>query len=118
METTIKPASHPVGTTVEVANLFFNTPARRKFLRTDKTEFAHIDEVIRRIALTKFNTAFTLTHNGKIIRQYRPAEQLNQQLKRVAAICGDDFVKNALRIDWKHDDLHSTAVATPNFSRI
>ena len=118
METTIKPASHPVGTTVEVANLFFNTPARRKFLRTDKTEFAHIDEVIRRIALTKFNTAFTLTNNGKIIRQYRPAETLNQQLKRVAAICGDDFVKNALRIDWKHDDLHLSGwVATPNFSR-
>lgn len=118
METTIKPASHPVGTTVEVANLFFNTPARRKFLRTDKTEFAHIDEVIRRIALIKFNTAFTLTHNGKIIRQYRQAEDLNQQLKRVAAICGDDFVKNALRIDWKHDDLHLSGwVATPNFSR-
>lgn len=118
METTIKPASHPVGTTVEVANLFFNTPARRKFLRTDKTEFAHIDEVIRRIALTKFNTAFTLTHNGKIIRQYRPAEAINQQLKRVAAICGDDFVKNALRIEWKHDDLHLSGwVATPNFSR-
>ncbi|HHE9473003.1 DNA mismatch repair endonuclease MutL [Haemophilus influenzae] len=118
METTIKPASHPVGTTVEVANLFFNTPARRKFLRTDKTEFAHIDEVIRRIALTKFNTAFTLTHNGKIVRQYRPAFDLNQQLKRVAAICGDDFVKNALRIDWKHDDLHLSGwVATPNFSR-
>ncbi|HHF6949281.1 TPA: DNA mismatch repair endonuclease MutL [Haemophilus influenzae] len=118
METTIKPASHPVGTTVEVANLFFNTPARRKFLRTDKTEFSHIDEVIRRIALTKFNTAFTLTHNGKIIRQYRPAFDLNQQLKRVAAICGDDFVKNALRIDWKHDDSHLSGwVATPNFSR-
>lgn len=118
METTIKPASHPVGTTVEVANLFFNTPARRKFLRTDKTEFSHIDEVIRRITLTKFNTAFTLTHNGKIIRQYRPAFDLNQQLKRVAAICGDDFVKNALRIDWKHDDLHLSGwVATPNFSR-
>ena len=118
METTIKPASHPVGTTVEVANLFFNTPARRKFLRTDKTEFAHIDEVIRRIALTKFNTAFTLTHNGKIVRQYRPAFDLNQQLKRVAVICGDDFVKNALRIDWKHDDLHLSGwVATPNFSR-
>ncbi|BFU61288.1 MULTISPECIES: DNA mismatch repair endonuclease MutL [Rodentibacter] len=118
METTIRPASHPVGTTVEVANLFFNTPARRKFLRTDKTEFAHIDEVIRRIALAKFNIAFTLTHNGKLIRQYRPAIDLEQQLKRVATICGDDFVKNALRIDWKHNDLHLSGwVATPNFSR-
>jgi len=118
METTIKPASHPVGTTVEVANLFFNTPARRKFLRTDKTEFAHIDEVIRRIALAKFNIAFTLTHNGKIVRQYRPAANEEQQLKRVAAICGDDFVQHALRIDWKHDDLHLSGwVATPEFTR-
>ena len=64
MDTTIVPASHPVGTTVEVANLFFNTPARRKFLRTDKTEFAHIDEVIRRIALAKSHIQFILTHNG------------------------------------------------------
>ena len=118
METTIKPASQPVGTTVEVANLFFNTPARRKFLRTDKTEFAHIDEVIRRIALAKFNIAFTLTYNGKIIRQYRPATNEEQQLKRVAAICGDDFVQHALRIDWKHDDLHLSGwVATPEFTR-
>ncbi|TGZ98083.1 DNA mismatch repair endonuclease MutL [Rodentibacter pneumotropicus] len=118
METTIKPASHPVGSTVEVANLFFNTPARRKFLRTDKTEFAHIDEVIRRIALAKFNIAFTLTHNDKVIRQYRPASELSQQLKRVAAICGEEFVKNALRIDWKHNDLHLSGwIATPNFSR-
>ena len=68
METTIQPASHPVGTTVEVANLFFNTPARRKFLRSEKTEFSHIDEVIRRIALAKFNISFTLTHNGKVLR--------------------------------------------------
>ncbi|OOF70009.1 DNA mismatch repair endonuclease MutL [Rodentibacter caecimuris] len=118
METTIKPASHPVGTTVEVANLFFNTPARRKFLRSDKTEFSHIDEVIRRIALAKFNIAFTLTHNNKIIRQYRAASDLSQQLKRVAAICGNDFVQHALRIDWKHGDLHLSGwVADPNFSR-
>jgi len=106
------------GTTVEVANLFFNTPARRKFLRTDKTEFAHIDEVIRRIALAKFHIALTLTHNGKMIRQYRPATNEEQQLKRVAAICGDDFVQHALRIDWKHDDLHLSGwVATPEFTR-
>ena len=117
-EHTIRPASHPVGTSVEVANLFFNTPARRKFLRTDKTEFAHIDEVIRRIALAKPHIALTLTHNGKIIRQYKSAVNDQQKLKRVAAICGDDFVQHALQIDWKHDDLHLSGwVATPQFTR-
>ena len=118
METTIQPASHPVGTTVEVANLFFNTPARRKFLRSEKTEFSHIDEVIRRIALAKFNISFTLTHNGKVLRQYKSAVTNEQKLKRVAAICGDDFIQNALQIDWKHDDLHLSGwVAMPHFHR-
>ncbi|MDO4429777.1 MAG: DNA mismatch repair endonuclease MutL [Lonepinella koalarum] len=117
-ESIIKPASHPVGTTVEVANLFFNTPARRKFLRTDKTEFAHIDEVIRRIALAKPQIAFTLTHNDKTVRQYKSAVEKSQVLKRIAAICGEDFIRHALHIDWKHDDLHLSGwVATPNFSR-
>jgi len=86
METTIQPASHPVGTTVEVANLFFNTPARRKFLRSEKTEFSHIDEVIRRIALAKFNINFTLTHNGKVLRQYKSAVTNEQKLKRMPTI--------------------------------
>ena len=118
METTIQPASHPIGTTVEVANLFFNTPARRKFLRSEKTEFFHIDEVIRRIALAKFNISFTLTHNGKVLRQYKSAVTNEQKLKRVAAICGDDFIQNALQIDWKHDDLHLSGwVALPHFNR-
>lgn len=118
METTLQPASHPVGTTVEVATLFFNTPARRKFLRTDKTEFTHIDEVVRRIALAKPHIAFTLTHNGKIVRQYRSAHDRTQKLKRVAAICGDEFVQHALEIDWKHDDLHLSGwVAQPSFVR-
>ncbi|MBN6076146.1 DNA mismatch repair endonuclease MutL [Aggregatibacter actinomycetemcomitans] len=118
METTIQPASHPVGTTVEVANLFFNTPARRKFLCSEKTEFSHIDEVIRRIALAKFHINFTLTHNGKVLRQYKSAVTHEQKLKRVAAICGEDFIQNALQIDWKHDDLHLSGwVALPQFNR-
>ncbi|ABR74357.1 DNA mismatch repair protein MutL [Actinobacillus succinogenes] len=117
-ESTVNPASHPVGTTVEVANLFFNMPARRKFLRTDKTEFGHIDEVIRRIALAKSHIAFTLTHNGKIVRQYKSAVEDTQKLKRLAAICGNDFVRQALYIDWKHDNLHLSGwVTTPTFAR-
>ncbi|MDY4280519.1 MAG: DNA mismatch repair endonuclease MutL [[Pasteurella] mairii] len=119
METTIQPASHPVGTTVEVANLFFNTPARRKFLRTDKTEFSHIDEVIRRIALAKPSVAFTLTHNNKIIRQYKSAVDNLQKMKRVAAICGEDFMQHALQIDWKHDHLHLSGwIALPSYTRL
>ncbi|MEG9531877.1 DNA mismatch repair endonuclease MutL [Mannheimia indoligenes] len=108
MAVEIQPASHPIGTTIEAANLFFNTPARRKFLRTDKTEFAHIDEVIRRIALAKPNVSFTLSHNGKIVRQYRKVadQSVEQKQKRVAAICGEEFIQNANYIDWQHGDLH------------
>ena len=121
MEVEIQPASHPVGTTIEVANLFFNTPARRKFLRTDKTEFAHIDEVVRRIALAKPNVTFVLTHNEKKVRHYKAVadRSLEQQQKRVAAICGDEFIQQATHIDWQHDDLHlygwvgSPALARP-----
>lgn len=108
MTVEIQPASHPVGTTVSVANLFFNTPARRKFLRTDKTEFQHIDEVIRRIALAKPHVTFILSHNGKVVRQYRKVldNSVEQQQKRVAAICGDAFIQQASHIDWQHGDLH------------
>lgn len=108
MEVEIQPASHPVGTTIEVANLFFNTPARRKFLRTDKTEFAHIDEIVRRIALAKPNVSFTLSHNGKVVRQYRKVadNSVEQQQKRVAAICGEEFIAHATHLDWQHGDLH------------
>lgn len=121
MEVEIKPASHPVGTTIEVANLFFNTPARRKFLRTDKTEFAHIDEVVRRIALAKPNVTFTLTHNEKKVRYYKavPTQQLEQQQKRVATICGDEFIQQSVHIDWQHDDLHIYGwVGSPSLARV
>lgn len=120
MAVEIQPASHPVGTTIEVANLFFNTPARRKFLRTDKTEFAHIDEVVRRIALAKPNISFTLTHNDKIVRQYRKVldNSVEQQQRRVAAICGDDFIHQANHIDWQHGDMHLHGwIGSPRLAR-
>lgn len=119
MAVEIRPASHPVGTTTEVANLFFNTPARRKFLRTDKTEFGHIDEVVRRIALAKPNVSFTLTHNGKVVRQYRKVQDnsVEQQQRRVAAICGDEFIAHANHIDWQHGDLHLHGwIGSPQFT--
>lgn len=121
MEVEIQPASHPIGTTIQVANLFFNTPARRKFLRTNKTEFAHIDEVVRRIALAKPSISFTLIHNDKIVRQYRKVQDnsVEQQQKRVAAICGNEFIDNATYIDWQHGDLHLHGwVGSPRLARI
>lgn len=71
--------SSPRGYDCGSAGSLFNTPARRKFLRTEKTEFTHIDELLKRIALSRFDVSFTLRHNGKIVRQYRAATTLPQQ---------------------------------------
>ncbi|WP_087024508.1 DNA mismatch repair endonuclease MutL [Thaumasiovibrio subtropicus] len=105
MEVQLKPAAHPVGTTVEVHDLFFNTPARRKFLRTDKTEFGHIDELLKRIALSRFDTTIIVRHNGKVIRQYRPANTDAQLERRLAAVCGSPFLQHALTVELEHGDL-------------
>ncbi len=118
MTVTVTPAAHPDGTTIEVLDLFFNTPARRKFLRTDKTEFNHIDEVIRRIALAHFEVTFTLTHNGKTIRQYRAVTNKAQNAKRVAMVCGQKFIDHAIEVDCQHDNMRFTGwLAKPSFAR-
>ncbi|MFK3662626.1 DNA mismatch repair endonuclease MutL [Scandinavium sp. NPDC088450] len=105
MDVTVKPAAHPVGTTLEVLDLFYNTPARRKFMRTEKTEFSHIDEIIRRIALARFDVTINLNHNGKAVRQYRAVAEGGQKERRLAAICGTPFAEHALAIEWQHGDL-------------
>jgi DNA mismatch repair protein MutL len=118
MDVTIKPAAHPDGTSIEVLDLFFNTPARRKFLRTEKTEFNHIDEVVRRIALACFSVTFILTHNGKVVRQYRAANTQAQNAKRVAMVCGQKFIDNAIEINCQHDDMNISGwLAAPDFAR-
>jgi DNA mismatch repair protein MutL len=118
MSVNVKPAAHPNGTTIEVLDLFFNTPARRKFLRTEKTEFHHIDEVVKRIALAHFNVGFTLTHNDNIVRQFRMANTKEQSAKRVAKICGTKFIEHALEIDCPHDNMKITGwLAKPSFAR-
>lgn len=118
MQVTVKPAAHPVGTTLEVLDLFFNTPARRKFLRTEKTELAHIDEVVRRIALARFDVSIILRHNGKVLRQYRAAANAEQRERRLAAVCGQEFLQHALAVEWEHADLKISGwVCTPQGSR-
>ncbi|PLK58757.1 DNA mismatch repair protein MutL [Candidatus Palibaumannia cicadellinicola] len=101
---TIKPAAHPVGTTVEVLDLFYNTPARRKFMRTETTEFKHIEEVIRRIALARFDVTFLLQHNDKTVQQYRAVIEPSQSWQRLGRLCGTAFVKQALAVSWQHSD--------------
>ncbi len=118
MEVKLQPAAHPIGSTVEVLDLFFNTPARRKFLRTEKTEFTHIDELLKRIALSRFDVAFNLRHNGKMVRQYRAAKTEIQAEKRIAAVCGSAFVRSMLKIELEHQGLRLHGwITTPEGAR-
>ena len=93
MAVSVRPAPHPRGTTLEVRDLFYNTPARRKFLRAEKTEFGHIHEVIKRQALSRPNVAFTLQHNGKQTLQLGAAERDSERNRRIATICGKEFAE-------------------------
>ena len=105
MQVTVKPAAHPVGTTIEVLDLFFNTPARRKFLRTDKTEFGHIDELVKRLALSRYDVSWQLNHNGQSVRRLKAAHSDALKLKRVAALCGKSFAEQAAFIENHYDDV-------------
>ena len=118
MQVKLQPAAHPIGTSVEVLDLFFNTPARRKFLRTEKTEFTHIDELLKRIALSRFDVTINLRHNGKMIRQYRAAKTDVQAEKRIAAVCGNAFVRHMLKIELEHQGLKLHGwITTPEGAR-
>ena len=99
MQVEVRPAAHPVGTSIEVLDLFFNTPARRKFLRTDKTEFGHIDELIKRLALSRYDVSWQLNHNGQSVRRLKAATTAEQQQKRVAQLCGKAFSDHAAFIE-------------------
>jgi DNA mismatch repair protein MutL len=113
-----QPDPHPQGTTVDVRDLFYNTPARRKFLKTEKTEFAHIETLIQRMALSRFDIGFTLLHNQKEILNLRPAKTDSEQEQRVAGICGSAFIENSVKIDFAASGLQLTGwVGLPTFSR-
>jgi DNA mismatch repair protein MutL len=98
-ELALAPIAHPVGTTIEVRDLFFNTPARRKFLRTERTELEQIQEIIRRISLSHFALAINLQHQQRQIWQWPAAHSLLEKEQRVAAICGNLFIENALAME-------------------
>ncbi len=118
MAASLTPASHPQGTTVEVRDLFFNTPARKKFLRTENTEFARIDEILKRMALSRFELSFILRHNQRMIHQLLSAKSEQEKQRRVSLVCGPAFVENSVYIDMEASGLRLWGwVSLPTFSR-
>ena len=118
MAVSVQPAPHPRGTTLEVRDLFYNTPARRKFLRTEKTEFGHLHEVVKRQALSRPEVTFVLRHNGKQTLQLNEASSDTEQRRRVASICGTDFAEHAVAIERQAGPMRLWGwVAEPTFSR-
>ncbi len=112
------PCAHPLGTTVEIRDLFFNTPARRKFLRKEKTEFNHLEEVIKRIALSRFDVGLQLKHNQRVVLSLRPVTNVDHYIDRVEAVCGQPFRQHALAIEYEAAGLRLWGwVALPAFSR-
>lgn len=106
MQVQLKPAAHPVGTSIEVLDLFFNTPARRRFLRSDKTEFSHIDELVKRLALSRFDVSWQLNHNGQSIRALKAVADLAGKEKRLAQLCGRNFIEQALFVESRYEQMH------------
>ena len=113
-----EPAAHPPGTTVEIRDLFFNTPARRKFLRADATEFKHIEDVVRRIALSRFNVDIMLAHNQRPLWRLPAAVNRAQREQRLAKLCGQPFIEQSLYVEHAGAGLQLSGwIAQPTFSR-
>ncbi|MEM1243628.1 MAG: DNA mismatch repair endonuclease MutL [Pseudomonadota bacterium] len=113
-----KPTAHPQGTTVTVYDLFAATPARKKFLKTLKTEFFHIEETIKRLALANFNVRFEFNHNQKSVFLLAAASDELTKEKRLASLLNKNFIQHAVKLDAQTQDLHISGwVADANFTR-
>jgi DNA mismatch repair protein MutL len=113
-----RPAQHPTGTSVEVRDLFHNVPARRKFMRAERTEFAHIDDLLKSLALARSGVEFRLSHNGKPVRIWKTAHSEQAALQRVAEVLGEDFPAQSLRIEHEAAGLRLSGwVGLPTASR-
>jgi DNA mismatch repair protein MutL len=113
-----RPAQHPQGTSAEVRDLFYNVPARRKFMRAERTEFAHIDDLLKSLALARSSVEFRLSHNGKPVRIWKAARNEQAELQRVAEVLGEEFPAQSLRIDHAMAGLHLSGwVGLPTASR-
>jgi len=112
------PAAHPQGTTVEVHDLFYNTPARRRFLRTEKTEFGHIEKWVRRLALSRPDVAFTLTHNRRTVMNLAAGSTNEARRQRIAGICGESFAEQCVYLEHETDGIALAGwIGLPTFNR-
>jgi DNA mismatch repair protein MutL len=112
------PAAHGFGTSVEVRDLFFNVPARRKFLRAESTEYQHTVRMLERLALSRFDVAFVLSHNGKNVWSLAPAQSSAERLGRVAQICGEEFAAHVIELQHETEAVRLSGwLALPTFSR-
>ncbi|MEE8495396.1 MAG: DNA mismatch repair endonuclease MutL [Xanthomonadales bacterium] len=114
----IQPCAIHCGTRVDVENLFYNVPARRRFLRTDRTEFNHVDLLLRRFALARFDVGFELEHNGKSTSVLTPAISEAEQDRRIDRVMGREFLQHSVRINQQRGEigLHGW-VAEPRYNR-
>lgn len=113
-----EPTAHASGTSVDVTDLFFNTPARRKFLKTEKTEFGHIEDIVRKMALSRFDVGFELNHNQKNTLQLRPTSDRMGAERRITDICGSAFTEQSLYLDYEAAGMRLWGwVGLPTFSR-
>ena len=113
-----QPAAHPHGTTVEVHDLFYNTPARRRFLRTERTEFGHIEKWVRRLALSRPEIAFVLTHNQRTVLQSAGGSSADAQRQRIAKICGHAFADQCLYLERETEGIALSGwLALPTYNR-
>jgi DNA mismatch repair protein MutL len=113
-----EPSPLTAGTRVSVDDLFYNVPARRKFLRAERTEFRHVDQLLRRFALSRFDVGFDLEHNGKSVSALPPAETGKGQESRLQRVMGREFLQHAIRIDESRGGLRLSGwVAEPRFNR-
>jgi DNA mismatch repair protein MutL len=113
----VTPQSHPVGSTVEVRDLFYNVPARRKFLRAERTELSHIEEWLRSLALARPDVELRVSHNGKPSRRWKGDDDLLSEVRLHEAL-GQDFARNALRVDHSGAGLRVHGwIAQPAYNR-
>ncbi|MFK5913537.1 MAG: DNA mismatch repair endonuclease MutL [Woeseiaceae bacterium] len=114
----LSPASHPQGTTLEIHHLFYNTPVRRKFLKANRTEFKHIEDVVKRIALARFDVAIKFTHNQRQVFSLPVATSEENKHARLSSLINKEFLQSAIKLKFENTEIKLTGwIANADYSR-